>query len=122
MPEIDVVLFKENNGSVPMIDWLDQIPERAKIKCLVRIERLAQMGNELRRPEADYIEDGIYELRVALQGINYRMLYFYHEKQGVLSHGLIKESRVPPNDIELAIKRKTIFEENSDGHTYREER
>ena len=122
MPGIDVVLFKENDGTVPLIDWLDQIPERARIKCMVRVERLAQMGNELRRPEADYLEDGIYELRVALQGINYRMLYFYHEKQGVLSHGLIKESRVPPNDIELAIKRKAMFEEDPDGHTYREER
>ena len=121
MPEIDVVIFKENDGSVPLIDWLDQIPERARIKCLVRIERLSQMGNELRRPEADYLKDGIYELRVSLQGINYRMLYFFHGKQGVLSHGLAKESRVPPNDIDLAIRRKAMFEENPNGHTYREE-
>ncbi|MEJ2673454.1 MAG: type II toxin-antitoxin system RelE/ParE family toxin [Deltaproteobacteria bacterium] len=122
MPEIDVVLFKEKDGSVPLIDWLDRLPEKARIKCLVRIERLSQMGNELRRPEADYLEDRIYELRVSLQGINYRMLYFFHEKRGVLSHGLVKESRVPPNDFDIAIKRKAMFEQDPDGHTYREER
>ena len=122
MPEIDVVLFKENDGSVPLIDWLDKVPERARIKCLVRVERLSQLGNELRRPEADYLQDGIYELRVTLQGINYRILYFFCEKQGVLSHGLMKESRVPHGEIALAIKRKAQFEEDPNGHTYREER
>lgn len=122
MPEIDVVLFKEDDGSIPVINWLDSMPERARIKCLVRVERLSQMGHELRRPEADYLRDGIYELRASLQGINYRILYFFHEKQAVLSHGLTKESQVPPNDIELAIKRKALFEKDPGGYTYREER
>ena len=27
-------------------------------------ERLAQLGHELRRPEADYLRDQIYELRI----------------------------------------------------------
>jgi len=79
------------------------------------------MGHELRRPEADYLRDGIYELRTSLQGINYRILYFFHKKQAVLSHGLTKESQVPPNDIELAIKRMALFEKDPHGRTYREE-
>lgn len=38
------------------------------------------LGHELRRPEADFLRDGIYELRVSLQGQQYRMLYFFHGK------------------------------------------
>ena len=33
------------------------------------MERLAEFGHELRRPEADLLRDKIYELRIALQGI-----------------------------------------------------
>ncbi|MGO9257708.1 MAG: type II toxin-antitoxin system RelE/ParE family toxin [Bryobacteraceae bacterium] len=34
------------------------------------------MGRELRRPEADFLRDGIYELRVSLRGVHFRILYF----------------------------------------------
>ena len=41
------------------------------------------------------LRDGIYELRIGLQGLNYRILYFFHGKEAaVVSHGLIKERRV----------------------------
>lgn len=52
--------------------------KKALDKCRVRIERLRDLGHELRRPEADLLRDGIYELRVRLGTLNYRMLYFFH--------------------------------------------
>jgi hypothetical protein len=61
-----------------LLSWLDKLPTKAQDKCRVRIERLKELGHELRRPEADLLRDGIHELRVNLQGINYRMLYFFH--------------------------------------------
>ena len=65
----------------------------------MRLERLHELGHELRRPEADLLRDGIYELRVALQGMNYRMLYFFHGREAVVvSHGIIKERVVPPRE------------------------
>jgi hypothetical protein len=120
MPEIKVVLFLEDDGTVPLLKWLDSLPEKAQDKCIARIERLSTMGYELRRPEADYLRDGIYELRVALQGRQYRMLYFFSENQAVLSHGLIKESKVPSKEIDLALERKIRFSENYLSHTYSE--
>ena len=120
MPKIDVVMFIEDDGTVPLLNWLDNLPEKAQDKCIARIERLSAMGYELRRPEADYLRDGIYELRVALQGIQYRILYFFSEKQAVLSHGLIKESKVPSKEIDLAIERKVRFSANCLIHTYSE--
>ena len=121
MPQTRVVFYKESNGNVPALDWLDSLPEKALIKCTAKIERLAELGHELRRPEADYLRDGIYELRVGYQGINYRILYFFSGQSiAVVSHGLVKERRVPPKEIYQAIERKKRFETNPETHTYQE--
>src|SRR5258708_39845426 len=111
MPQTNVILFRDENGSVPFLDWFGAVPPKAQDKCRVRLERLQEFGHELRRPEADFLRDGIYELRVGLQGINYRMLYFFHGREVVVvSHGVIKERLVPPNEIDLALNRKAQFE------------
>jgi phage-related protein len=121
MPRTKTVLYCEGDGSVPLLDWLDTVPDKARAKCVARIERLREMGHELRRPEADFLRDGIYELRAALRGINYRVLYFFHGREAViLSHGLVKERVVPPKEIEWAIARKRKFEAAPQKHTYGE--
>ncbi len=121
MPRIHVVFYQEEDGTVPVLEWLDALPPKAQDKCRVKIERLHELGHELRRPEADYLRDGIYELRVGLQGMNYRILYFFHGKlAAVLAHGLVKERAVPARDIEEAVRRKREFEHSPEQHTYRE--
>src|SRR5436190_20253166 len=121
MPKTEVVFYKEDDGSVPILEWLDSLQQKALDKCRVRIERLRDLGHELRRPEADFLRDGIYELRVRLRTTNYRMLYFFHGRiAAVLAHGLVKDSEVPLRDIELAIRRKLNFELDPDRHTYKE--
>lgn len=120
MPETEVLLFAESDGSSPLIEWLDNLPARVQDKCIVRIERLAELGHELRRPEAAYLRDGIYELRASFQGVHYRILYFFHDQRAVISHGLKKTGAVPPREIDFAIRRKKLFKENHSGHTYGE--
>ena len=92
----------------------------AQDKCRVRIERLQELGHELRRPEADYLRDGIYELRVGLHGSNYRVMYFFHHRTAVLTHGLMKERVVPSVEITKAFVRKIKFIKDPRGHTYQE--
>jgi phage-related protein len=122
MPKTRVVFYKDDDGSVPALDWLDSLPPKALDKCTVRIERLEEMGHELRRPEADFLRDGIYELRVGLGHLNYRLLYFFHGRvAAVISHGLVKEAAVPPKEIDRAIARKRKFEANPTTHTNMEE-
>jgi|SRR5438270_5567369 len=122
MPKTKVVFYKEDDGSVPLLEWLDSLPKRALDKCTVRIQRLAELGHELRRPEADFLRDGIYELRIGLQHVNYRVLYFFHGRvAAVISHGLAKEQRVAPKEIERAIDRKQKFEMNPGAHTHMED-
>ena len=120
MPEIEVLIFAEDEGSAPLLVWLDGLPSKVQDKCIVRIERLGEMGYELRRPEADMLRGGIHELRVSFRRVQYRMLYFFHGRRAVISHGLIKEKEVPPDDIDSAIDRRRRFEEDPDGHTYGE--
>lgn len=109
MPPTEVVLFEEDDGTIPLLQWLDGLPAKVQDKCLVRIERLRDMGHELRRPEADFLRNGIHELRVSSQRVHYRILYFFSGKAAVISHGLKKERRVPEGDIELAIDRMMRF-------------
>jgi putative component of toxin-antitoxin plasmid stabilization module len=83
--------------------------------------RLAELGYELRRPEADYLRDGIYELRIGHRGANYRILYsFVGHRIVLLTHGIIKESRVPPKEIDEAIVRKAKWETDPKTYTYKE--
>jgi hypothetical protein len=39
---------------------------------------LRELGYDLRRPEADLLRDGAYELRVRLNRVQYRILYSFH--------------------------------------------
>jgi len=48
------------------------------------------------------------------------MLYFFHERIAVISHGLTKEDVVPVKDIDLAVTRKGRFAQDPQKHTYEE--
>ncbi|HEY3762069.1 MAG TPA: type II toxin-antitoxin system RelE/ParE family toxin [Verrucomicrobiae bacterium] len=125
MPRINVAFYQEADGQAPVLNWLRDLMktnEKAWAHCRARIEMLAQLGHELRRPSADYLRDGIYELRAKQGHVQYRILYFFHERQvAILAHSLTKEAAIPIAEIERAIKRKKLFESNPDKHTYETE-
>jgi phage-related protein len=116
-----VALYREEDGSCPFIEWFDKLPAKVQDKCHLRLERLREMGHQLRRPEADFLRDGIYELRASLGGVHHRILYFFHGAvAAVVSHGLAKERVVPPKEIDRAVERKKRFKANPAKHTYEE--
>lgn len=125
MPKIEVVFYKEGDGSVPVLDWLNVVKRHEKrvyAKCLVRIGILEAEGHELRRPLSDYLRDGIHELRVRFGTVNYRILYFFSgQTAAILAHALAKEDKVPEKDIELVLVRKGRFDADPEGHTYHED-
>jgi Phage derived protein Gp49-like (DUF891) len=109
-----VALYREEDGSCPFIEWFDKLPAKVQDKCYLRLERLREMGHELRRPEADFLRDGIYELRASLGGVHHGAV------AAVVSHGLAKERVVSPKEIDRAVERKKRFEANPPKHTYEE--
>jgi phage-related protein len=115
----EIYLYKDANGSLPLLEWLGQLPGKVQLKCTARIRRLAEMGHESRRPEADFLRDGIYELRASYSGVHYRILYFFSGRAVVvLSHGITKEREVPVKEIDRAIQRKTEVEADFQRHTF----
>jgi phage-related protein len=118
MADMPVVFYRDTKGHVPVLEWLDTLPKKALDKCVVRIERLQLLGNKLRRPEADYLRDGIYELRARHQSVNYRILYFFHGNTAiVLAHGTTKEKAVAIRDIQQAMQRAEKFKQDPRAHT-----
>lgn len=121
MPRTRVVFYKDREGNVPVLEWMDALPAKVQDKCVVKIERLRNLGHELRRPEADLLRNGIYELRIGREGMNCRIWYFFHgQVAAVLAHGIVKEREVAEKDVERALERKQLFEQDPEGHTYRE--
>lgn len=119
------MFYKEADGSVPIVQWLEALrrtDRRGFAKCVERIRRLAALGHELRRPLADYLRDGIYELRARSGTVNHRVLYFFHGKgTAVLAHGLTKKGKVPGAEIDRAVRRKKALERDPAKHIHEEE-
>ena len=117
MPATTIQVFRRRNGEVPLIKWLDELEEnepRAHRKCLERILSLSSLGNQIRRPLADNLGDGIFELRTQIGRVHYRILYFFYgTNNAVLSHGLTKEGAVPAAAIQLAKDRRAMLLKNS---------
>ena len=125
MPETDVRFYCDPDGDSPVLDWLSELQDvdrRAFLKCREMIERLELLGHELRRPTADLLEDGIYELRARVGRVNYRILYFFHGREAaILAHGLTKEKAIPKGDLATAKERKRRLEGDPELHTYKED-
>lgn len=124
MPNTEVLFYQDPDGRSPVVEWLEELREMdiaAYAKCVAVIERLEELGHELRRPTADLLRDGVYELRAKKGHVNYRLLYFFCGRNvAVVAHGLTKEDVVPAADIQRALRRKKAFEADPQRHTYRE--
>lgn len=120
MPQTEVLLYQELDGAIPVLEWLTELQKSNRAafnKCLYLIDLLEQFGSELRRPRADMLRDGIYELRTEVRNVNYRLLYgFVGKDVALLSHGLTKEKNIPDREIELAVERLERFRNNPDRH------
>lgn len=118
MPQTEVFFYRDEDGTVPVLAWLEELAtknRRAAAACIAKLRLLEAFGHELRRPHADYLRDGIYELRARRGNVNYRILYFYHgQNVAVLAHSLTKKKRVPPADIQRAIERKQRYEQDTE--------
>ena len=120
MPPVSITFFRELDGHVPVLEWLDRLrveDRQAYSRCEVRLHRLEIMGHELRRPDADYVGNGLYELRVRRGHVNFRLIYCFHGREiVVLLHALTKEDRLPETDLRRALDRKFRLECNPGLH------
>ena len=122
MPATDVFFFRDRDGSVPVLEWLEEVrdrKERAFRKCFGLIRLLEEFGHELRRPRADMLRDGVYELRTKVGNVNYRILYgFVGKDVALLAAGLTKEKKVPTREIDQAAARIELYKTDPDAFRF----
>jgi len=119
LPPVRVVFYMSDDGTVPIAEWTEGLPKKPRAKCFEWMKRLITFGRGLHTPYAENLRDGIYELRVRYQSINYRMLYFFHGNTAVvLTHGFTIEREVPDKEIEKALKLRKKFEADPKTHTF----
>lgn len=126
MPQTRVIFYQDEQHHAPVLEWLKILLKKDRksyANCVARINLLAESGHDLRRPAADYLRDGIYELRAKHRQVQYRILYFFYGQNiAILAHSIIKEGSAVPNaDIDRAIARKRLFEQSPETYTYVEE-
>jgi hypothetical protein len=94
VPKTHVVFYQDEDGEIPVLQWLKQLLKQDRkgyANCVARIKQLANNGYELRRPAADYLRDDIYELRAKHVRVQYRILYFFHGRNiAILAHAITK--------------------------------
>ena len=82
---------------------------------LGRLARLEELGNLLRAPASEPLDDGIFELRANSKEGQLRVYYFFGPdvQQITIVHAVVKKRRkADPSDIELAKKRRSIIARN----------
>ncbi len=109
MWEID--FYESADGECPVNDFLESLHKKDELPYVLRsIDLLREFGYNLRRPYADLLDDGIYELRISVKRKQFRLLYFYFYQDAIIiSHGLRKEAKVKTADIEKAKKNRADY-------------
>ena len=106
---MDIYYFVDRRGRNPVKEFIHGLPFNEQDKIYAYIDELRRQGHNLRRPMADYLGSGIYELRPKANRVLY---FFFLENSVVLVHAIRKKTdKVPEQDLKLAIKRKGETEE-----------
>ena len=90
-----------------MLEWLRDLPKEDRRVLGIDLMRV-QVGWPIGMPLARSLGDGLWEMRSTLPSRRIaRLLLCFHEGVIVVLHGFIKKTqKTPPDDLELARKRK----------------
>ena len=109
---LKVVFFKTETGNEPVREWLKAL---AKEDCqaigtdILTVQYAWPVG----KPLVDNLGDGVWEVRSRLDKRIARTLFAVVDQEIVLLHGFIKkQQKTPPDELELAKKRKKQYLQN----------
>lgn len=103
-----VYYYINERGRNPVREFVDGLPVKEQAKIFAYIGELKNQGHNLRRPMADYLGNGIYELRPRMNRIFY---FFFLKDTAVLLHVVRKKTKaISVADLDICIKRKTLVE------------
>ncbi len=103
-----IFAFIDERGDRPVKDFIQTLSLKEQTKVRAYLHELIERGHNLRRPMADYLGEGIYELRPRHNRIFY---FFFLRDHAVLLHAIRKKTdQIPLGDLELCQKRKKQVE------------
>lgn len=104
----NIEFYEKPSGKKPIEEFLNDLPKKAKAKCVSYIIKFQELGFELPKNYLEKVEDKLWALRPEFGGNEYR-LFFCKTERGtiVIVHAIHKTTRrLPPNDVEIARRRK----------------
>lgn len=110
-----VELYRRENGSVPVLEFLESLPGKHRAKAYWEIELLAAYGPNLKAPYVKHItgvaRKSLWELRVKFGGDASRIFYFMSAGDTyILLHGFLKKTqKTPKKEIETALRHVDDF-------------
>ena len=100
-----IYYFVDERGYNFVKEFIDNLPTKEQAKIFAYIAELKNQGHNLRRPLADYLGNGIYELRPKDNRIFY---FFFLKDSAVLVHAIKKKTdKISKEDLKLCLKRKS---------------
>ncbi|MGB3137820.1 MAG: type II toxin-antitoxin system RelE/ParE family toxin [Nodosilinea sp.] len=103
--------YQSEGGNEPAREWLRQL-DVSERKIVGADIKTVEYGWPIGMPTCRPMGKGLYEVRSSLPGGKIaRVLFCIYEEDMILLHGFIKKTqKTPAQDLDLALKRKSILE------------
>ena len=99
-----IIYFVSRRGDNYVRDFILSLPQKVGCKVAEHIKYLSLMGPLAKPQYVSSLGGKIYELRVTFAHYEPRVLYFFNNKDIVLTHGFLKKTRaVPQEEIRRAL-------------------
>lgn len=103
-PRLRLEFYRTVDGKEPALDYIRAQIKAHRAKIGRALQFLESVGHLARRPEADYLGRGLYELRVGIEQHQHRLIYFFAGRTIIVvtSAFLKNTDMVPTVEIERA--------------------
>lgn len=115
--EWSIEYYVEDNGHVPVREFLLALDEKTYARFLWSLEQLRSRNVRARPPLARHLEGKVWELREESSTNTYRILYvFFTGRRIVLLHAFAKKTqRLPRRELTAALRRLARVEQREGG-------
>jgi len=102
-----VEFYNDARGKCPDKACIHSLPVKEQAKAIYVLQLLEQCGTLLRQPHANYIDDGLWELRA---GPNRLFYFLFTGKTFIVLHGFRKKTqKTPRKEIATAKRRRDEY-------------
>ena len=109
--KVPAFFYRTSRGNEPVREWLKALPA-ADRKIIGGDIATVEWGWPIGMPVCRPLGDGLYEVRSHIKDGIARILFCHHDAKLVLLNGFVKKTqKTPPDEIDLARKRKKEMEQ-----------